>query len=563
MKTPSSDSILTDFIEFLRLDKKDISYLYLFSILSGLIGLSLPLGIQGVISIVSLGRLTTSWYILLLIVILGILLVGILQVIQIRIVEVLQQRTFSRIAFDFAERLVRITASNSYYLPHKALQFMEVTTIQKSLSKILLDLSAAILQIFFGILLVSLYHPLFAVMGSILLLVTFLILYVAGKKGIASSIIESKYKYKVVNWLVEIGRVAQHWKYYKQTDYHLHRLNSYVEKYIEYRNKHFAILTWQYYSLLFIKIIFTLLLFAVGGVLVIQGEISIGEFVGSEIVIVLILNSVEKIILSAEVVYDMLTAVDKLLDVMHLPMDEQDGKPLDKKPIEIELQKISLQIADNTILQDIDIHIIPQTKIVLGGKGNSGKSSLCKVMAGIKNANKGRLLYNGIPVKNVSKKDFFEYAVFIDSKEDVLNATVWDNITIGTDATMEQVLEVIQPLHLLDNIQQLPDGWDEMLLPAGKNVSESFAFKLIIARALVNKPSLLIIDADVDFLPMQDAMDVWNAILSLYKGTLIIVSSNRKIAKDADQIILLETGKVSFDGTYNQLINTRFTTYFT
>ena len=551
------------FFNLLKLDKKEISYLYLFAIVTSIISFSLPLGIQGVIGIVSVGQITTSWYVLLILLIAGIAGVSLLQILQIQIVEILQQRLFVRVAFDFADRALKIKHNSNRYLPEEIIKFLEVTNIQKSLSKILLDLSAALLQILLGVILVSLYHSLFAIVGILLIVITVVILSLSGKSGLETSIIESKYKYKVMNWLLELGNLSQALKFYKDNDFHFIKTDKYVQNYIEYRNKHFKILKSQFVSLLFLKVVFTLLLFVVGGILVVNGSISIGEFVGSELVIVLIIHAIEKIVLSTEVVYDVLTAVDKIDGVMNLELDSEENTNITlTTPLTIVLQKIIVEINHKVVLNNISLNLYPNQKIMLCGSGNSGKSTLSKTIAGLQNFQEGSILYNNVPQVNLSKQDIYKQIALIESKSDVFKGTILENILIGAPMDISKLNVLAKDLGILDLIQEFDEGWHHIVLPNGINITESLAFKILIMRALFHHPETLIIDADIDFLPQSDMLEIWNTLKKNYQGTLLLVSSNRTLAKDFDNIIVLDKGNIVFNDSYQALIQTKYITFF-
>ena len=161
---------LKRFYNLLDLDKKDVVQIFFYAIFSGLISLSLPLGIQAIVNFIQSGRVSASWIVLIILVVVGVALIGILSIMQLRITENLQQKIFVRSSFDFAARLPKIKFEALYdtYPPELANRFFDTIAIQKGTSKLLIDFSAAILQIAFGIILLSLYHPFFIVFGLML-----------------------------------------------------------------------------------------------------------------------------------------------------------------------------------------------------------------------------------------------------------------------------------------------------------------------------------------------------------------------------------------------------------
>ena len=175
----SIGSSLRKFYQILRLDKKDISSIYAFSILAGIVQLSLPLGIQTIISFVMAGSVSTSIVVLILLVVFGTFLNGLLQVRQLEIIEKLKQKIFLRYGLEFSDRLPKLDNEklDNYHLPELVNRFFDTISLQKGIEKLLLDLPAAIIQIILGIMLLSFYHPVFIGFGMMLIFIIILILY--------------------------------------------------------------------------------------------------------------------------------------------------------------------------------------------------------------------------------------------------------------------------------------------------------------------------------------------------------------------------------------------------
>ncbi len=308
-------------------DKRDIFYLYAYSIFYSLVTLTLPLGIQAIIGLIQAGTVSINWIILSAIVTLGVIAGGILQVMQLSITEIIQQRIFTRAAFEFTYRIPRFQSSSirGMYPPELINRFFDTLNIQKGLPKLLMDFSASAIQIIIGLILLSTYHPFFITFGVGLILLLTAILYFTGPRGLESSIQESTYKYKVAHWLKEIARTMDTFKRAGHTELPLEKTDGLVEQYLNFRKKHWKVLIFQFSNIVAFKALVTLGLLVIGGLLVIQNEINIGQFVASEIVIILIVNSAEKLILTMEPIYDVLTAVEKISSVTDIPLEEDQG----------------------------------------------------------------------------------------------------------------------------------------------------------------------------------------------------------------------------------------------
>ncbi|RAJ95522.1 ABC transporter transmembrane protein [Larkinella arboricola] len=317
-------SPLRRLLRLLRTEKKDIGYVYLYAIVTGLISLSLPLGIQAVFNLVSSGLVFSSVYVLIGLVVLGVLVTGFLMVAQMTLVEIMQQRIFAKAAFEYTYRLPRIRpeALSAYYPPELMNRFFDVLTVQKGLPKLLIDLTAAAMQILFGIILLSFYHPVFLVFGLFTLITIAVICWVYGSQGIQTSLNESKYKYRVVSFLEEFARDIARFRH-QSTREPIDRMDELVAGYVSYRNAHFRVLKRFFYSAIGFKTITTGGLLILGTSLVVARQMTLGQFVAAELIIVLISGSVEKLISGIDTVFDMLTAVEKIANVTDLPLETE------------------------------------------------------------------------------------------------------------------------------------------------------------------------------------------------------------------------------------------------
>ena len=366
----------------LRLDRKEIGYIYLYAIFSGLITLSIPLGVQAIIGLIVGGSMTAAVILLVAVVTIGTLLIGVLKVMQLTVTESIQRRIFSRSSFEFAWRLPRIKYEQllDAYPPELVNRFFDTLTLQKGLPKLLTDTSTAIFQIFYGLLLISLYHPSFIAFSLILIAILVAIFYFTGPQGLATSLMESKYKYRVAYWLEEIGRAVTSFKLSGQSELPMRQTKKLVDGYLEQRAAHFRVLLVQYGAIVMFKTLVTLSLLYLGASLVISNQITIGQFVAAEIIIILILGSAEKLILSMETIYDVLTGVEKIGYVTDLDLETISGgicfDQLDNgKGLALEFKGLSFSFpdSDRKVLQKINLSLEGGERVCVVGPNRSGK----------------------------------------------------------------------------------------------------------------------------------------------------------------------------------------------
>jgi ABC-type bacteriocin/lantibiotic exporter with double-glycine peptidase domain len=538
------------FWKMLKPDKKEIYQVYTFALFKGLIALTIPLGIQTIINFIQGGNISTSWIMLSILIGLGIALNGWFQLIQMRILENIQQHIFTRSAFDFVNRIPKIKSEElqNYYAPELMNRFFEVMTIQKSLPKTILHFSTAILQIFFGLLLLSLYHPFFIIFSIVLVLMVVGIISLTSKRAFQTSVEESKFKYKLVSWLEEMARSKSTFKTASQSELPLRKTDEKVTKYLLSREKHYSILKNQFGLLLAFKIIITLSLLLIGGLLVINQQMNIGQFVAAEIIILLIIDSSEKIITSLESVYDMFTSLDKLEEIYQFKLDTDNGtqelNTIGKDGLSIELVNIKFGYSENDlIIDDLSFKFLAGKKYCLSGNNGSGKSTLMNLISGNITPVSGNLCINELPVQNYSKKDI-ALAVSCALKDDTLfEGTITENITLGRpELTPDQLNKVLDDVYLSTFIKSLPNGIDTILDPMGKRLPHSINQKIILARCLAGFGSLNIIETNTDSIEKKEKTTIIDTLFNNNK-TVIISSNDEYIKSKCDFVILMKEGK--------------------
>ncbi|PHQ29315.1 peptidase domain-containing ABC transporter [Leeuwenhoekiella nanhaiensis] len=541
------------FTGLLQLEKKDFLQILYYAIFAGLVSLSLPLGIQAIVNLIQGAQISTSWIILVVLVTLGVAFVGGLQIMQIRIVENLQQKIFMRASFEFTYRFPKIKMSelNRFYPPELANRFFDVLTVQKSLFKLVLDFPAALVQIIFGLILLSFYHPFFIFYGVLLVLLIYLVFKFTGNKGLQTSLTESKYKYKIAHWIQEIARTLVSFKLSGRTSHALQKNDALVNDYLDARESHFKILRLQFIQMIAFKVLVTAGLLLIGGILVLNQQMNIGQFVAAEIVIVLIINSVEKLIFGLENLYDMLTALEKIGQVVDKDLESQElSTPFSAgEPLGFELRNVSYKDTadDKLILKDISLKVNPGERVLILGKNGSGKSTLLKILAGIYEPTDGTFYINDKSLKGINLNHYRSFLGQSLPEETPFEGSIRDNITFGdTSIPIEDIDWAIENTGLREYIKEQPKGLDSLLYPEGQHLSRTIGKKIVLARSIVRKPKVLILKEPLNKFAKEEKERIVNFLFDKSNPWTIIVASQDEAWKECcERTLILENGKIS------------------
>lgn len=539
--------------QLVNLERLEIQNVYIYATFSGLIMLSLPLGIQAIINLMFGATFSTSMVVLISLVIVGVLINGLLQIKQMRITERIQQRIFARLTFSYAYRIPKLSLPgiDQYYLPELVNRFFDTTSLQKGLSKLLIDFPTASIQVLFGLIILSFYHPIFIVFGFFLLFLVVIVFFVTSPKGFQTSIKESDYKYDVANWLEEISRGIKTFKYYQHTDLHLNKTDKLVNGYLKARSDHFSILVFQYRVIIGFKVVITAGMLVIGAVLFINQQINLGQFIAAEIIIITIINALEKLIVSLEVVYDVLTSLEKINKLLDKDKDSETDLLVpdnwDGKGMAIKLKNLNFSYnAKSMVLKHINLEIQPGEKICIMGEEGSGKSSLLKLLSGMWPTFTGNLFFNEEHFKSILPEALYRHIAFYFSEDELFSGSLSENILVGTPVVnKEELKRVCELVGLSDFIAEKPDGFETKLDPLGKKLSSNIAQKILLARCILRKPSLMLLEDGWLGLDEATKENIINYLTDLNQPfTMITVSNDEQFAAKCSRVIKIENGHI-------------------
>jgi ABC-type bacteriocin/lantibiotic exporter with double-glycine peptidase domain len=524
-------------LNLLKLDKKDVYNIYLLSILGGIVALSLPLGIQSIIGFVMAATLSTSIIVLITLVLIGTFLNGFLQIKQLEFIEKIEQKLFVRFSLEFGSRIPKLNIEklDTEYLPELVNRFFDISTLQKSIRKLLIDIPGAIIQIILGTLLLSFYHPLFIAFGFMLIIIVVLILRLTSNQGFKSALETSNYKYQLVSWFEEMARSVKTFKFGRNSNINLEKTDYFTSNYIVSRTKHFRVLKTQYWSLVSFKVLITAAMLILGVFLLINQQINIGQFIAADIVIITIISSIEKLIFNMDQVYDSLTAVEKLNKVASAEI-EKGGSVYPAKnsePLEIEFENVNYKYSENeNVFQNLNFKLEKGQWLLLKGDSGKGKSTILRLITGTFVNFTGKILINKLPIRNYNIDWLRSQMGILLGSQDLFNSTLKQNITLGNpDIEIEEIMKIANCVGLIDFISSNPKGFDTVIDPLGKRLPTIVKNQILICRALVVKSGLFVLEHPFNGFDKQIISNITDYLKNT-GATVIITDTDEKVKYD-------------------------------
>jgi len=540
-------------VDLLEPDKTTIAYILFYATLAGLINLSLPLGLQALINLVQAGGISVSWIVVTVFVLSGVVFTGFVQVMQLKLTERLQQRIFTRAAFDISYRLPKIKLSSlqKYYAPELMNRFFDTLSIQKGLAKLLVDFSGAVIQVLFGLLLLSLYHSLYIGFSLLLIVVLAFIIRYTAPKGLMTSLKESAHKYETAHWIEELSRVSLLFKQNGEHKRVLPKTDRIVDRYLTARNNHFRVLITQFSLLILFKFLVVAGLLLLGTMLVLDGRITLGQFVGAEIIVILVMTAVEKIIFSLETMFDVLTSVEKLGTITDLPLDKQhtasNGMMETDKVWNIEIKGVNLRSNDKQILKNVNAAIKEGDRIFLDGESGAGKSTFIRFLAGLYPDYSGRVLLNNMPLPDKSVGKLRACTSYIGSTNQIFEGTILENVTLFDDnPDRDKLQELLHTTKLDEDFLEQELHWESTLLATGQNIPRRARQRILAARAIYKPSKMLLIDTDFDGLNQKELLELGQLLLQTHPECAVLVSDQSgRLAKFCNRRWIMEEGQIT------------------
>ncbi len=533
-------------------EKKDFTVVLIYAVIVGLMSLVVPLSASAIVNSVMLG-LSSQLAMLCVLVAIGLLIVGAFDVMKRYVSDILQRRIFVRTSFDIAYRLPRMTQSafNQEYAPEVVNRFFDVLTIQKTIGKFLLDGTGSGLVILIGLILLAVYHPFFILFDIALLAFVPIVIFVLGQNGLETSVKESKKKYALVSWFEEIARCQASFKLFSKPEFVYQRVDAIAVNYVEARHKHFLVLARQMIGSAIFRAAATVGVLGLGGALVLSEQLTIGELVAAELVVIAMLGAIEKLIEQFEHHYDLFTAIDKVSHLVDRPLEPSGGEPAPKldSPVSVDLKNVEFGYDEHhKVLKGVTLHIAKGARVSLVGTSGSGKTTLANLLLGLYEPSRGKIMIDDYDISRMSLESIRKTVSIVLEANELFDGTIEENITMGRDFTYEQLVWALKTAQLYDEVYSLPDGLKTHLVPMGQNVSIGMRRRIMFARAIIGKPRLLILDECFGGIEESVKLDLVHSLYQEKSWTIIDIAHDAELIRRSEMIYVLKGGKIVESG---------------
>ncbi len=530
----------------MRPEASDLWAIAAFSAVTGLLSLALPLAVNAFISNLSFGARSGPFVQALaaiaLVLFACLALAAALRAVQHVVAEVVQRRIFVRLATDLAHRLPRVelASTDGVHAPELVNRFLEVVTVQKSSALLLLTGIDLLLGTVIGLTVLAFYHPFLLALSALLVVALTVIVLAAGRGAVPTSVLESVRKYQVVEWLEEMARHPRVFKSPGGADFARARTDDLVRGYLQARRSHFRVLLRQITGLLGLEVIAGTVLLGVGGWLVLNQQLTLGQLVAAEIIVTAIVASVAKLGKQFEAWYDAVAAVDKLGMLVDLRTEREGGGAVPGAgAARVEAQSVEHRRSGlPSALGPVDFRIEPGERVAWLGALGSGSSTLLEVLAGLRRPTGGVVMLDGLDLDDWNLQALHERVMLL-REGDVMSGTIADNLRVGAAGVpVSELHAALEATGLASVVRDLPEGLQTTLVTGGLPLTGRQRIRLLVARALVVRPRLLLLDEILDGLDAVTFERLLSVVLDPARDwTVLVATRDPRVAQRMARVI--------------------------
>lgn len=528
--------------KLIELEKSDIFIIVLLTLGAGFLALAIPIAVQTLVNIVTMGGVAQPLILVSFMLFILLIFSGGLNLLEVYVVELIQRRVFVRNTLQSAAKAqsMQVSVRDSENTVELMNRFFDVSTVQKSTYQLLTKGLAAVLQAIVGSIVLMFYSFYFALAVMFLLIMAWITVKVIGRLAVQTAISESYAKYDTAAWLESIGRNLNMFKFGTSQAHAMQRADALANHYIERRKKHFATLFKQNILATFSYAAGATMMLGIGGWLVMQGQINLGQFIAAELITFTALAAFVRFVAQLEYLYDLVAGLDKLAVIHELPSERTGGHILQPtQAYSLEANQLVLPAIQRQRI--VNLHVESGKSLAILVDSENTKSSLAELLVGLRTPLSGIVKIDHMDIRQLDLSAMREHVAYIQHIE-TLEDSILTNLTLQHPETnLQQVQQVLNNLGLSEAISALPNGLDTLLLPSGAPLTNMQSRILMVARAILMEPRLIVVDGLLDGLHGAELDTVCNELEARAdKWTLVVVTAIPSIAKRFNQIYELD-----------------------
>lgn len=538
--------------QLITLEREDITTLVIYGIGIGLMSLATPIAVQALVNTIAFGALFQPLLVLTLVLLVLVGFSDTLAALQFYVVEMLQRRLFVRLFAKAAQRIqhAEFSAREQHYLPELSNRFFDVVTLQKTAAVILLETLGYVLQTLIGMVLLAFYHPLLLGLDLFIVAMLAVILFVMGKHGLDTAIEQSKAKYMAAAWLENLAANALLGKSEHNRDFFQQKTQTIAQQYLDACVRHFRILARQNVGALILHAVTNTLLLGLGGWMVIERQLSLGQLIAAELVVNAMIYGLTRLGKTLDNFYELLTSVDKIGHLLDLPQEKQHGTPP-----ETLAQAYAVILHDVSLPHSPGLDTLKRTHLTIAAGehaviyGDTEHGSLFDLLFGLKAPATGYIKLNDQDLRDLNLGQLRDSVVLLRDME-IIQASIADNLSLGRELDPNSIRDALIKVGLHDAIAALPEHLDTTISLNGMPLSREQCLRLTLARALLQKPRLLLLDHVLDRIDARHVPTLLQTLLSENAPWTLIASSQQpEVIRAFKRRIRLENGDIAETGS--------------
>ncbi|MBX7103675.1 MAG: ABC transporter ATP-binding protein/permease [Gemmataceae bacterium] len=543
-------SPLRRLFQVLRPETWDLMAVTVFALGVAVLSLVTPIAVEEMVNTIARGTILQPLVFMTLIMFGCLGLAAAFRAVQQVIVEYLQQRLFVRVVADLAYRLPRVPQAtfDAQGGPELVNRFFDVLTLQKCVASLLLDGLSVVLSTLIGLTVLAFYHPFLLLFDLGLVFAMTAVLFLLGWNGVKTSITESIHKYRTAFWLQELVLHPRAFKSAGGANLAMRNADALAREYVLARRAHFRIFFRQILFMLFVQVAGSVILLGLGGWLVINRQLTLGQLVAAELIVTMVVSSFVKLSKSLETYYDLMAAVDKLGLLMDLPLERTGGEQAVTRRegllpggAAVRWRDVSFSHPDGKrVFDNVSLTLQPGERVALIGGTATGKSTLLELLDFLVQPTSGSITIDGADIRQLSLEEVHETAVLVQGIE-IFDGTVIENVLLGREhLTAADARRALDQVGLLEEVLSWPDGLDSFLMDGGRSLSVGHSQLLMLARAIAGSPRLLLLDETLDTI---DTNVRWRLLPMLTDParpwTLVVATSRSEVIDLCDRVLEL------------------------